>query len=146
MAKHELVQAAVIPVRVRSGRIEVALVTSLRRRRWIIPKGRVERGETLIQAATREAEEEAGVRGTITSKPIGVYRVRKDCRVWRVKAFLMWVDEVLDDWPEAERRKRAWMEPRDARERAHPPGLRRLLAEVLDPAGVEVEDLVATGR
>nr|WP_300001899.1 NUDIX hydrolase [Tissierella sp.] len=32
---------------------------------WVLPKGRVERGETLEQAALREVKEESGVKGNI---------------------------------------------------------------------------------
>lgn len=50
----------------RKGR--VALVRERKRsgeRRWTLPKGRLERGETLEQAALREVHEEAGVRARI---------------------------------------------------------------------------------
>jgi bis(5'-nucleosidyl)-tetraphosphatase len=42
------------------------LITSKRNpEHWLFPKGHVEDGETLEEAALREAEEEAGIRGTI---------------------------------------------------------------------------------
>jgi 8-oxo-dGTP pyrophosphatase MutT (NUDIX family) len=56
-------QAAVIPYRIRKDRIEVALVTTSRGKGWIVPKGSVDDGERPRDAAIREAEEEAGVRG-----------------------------------------------------------------------------------
>ena len=54
-------QAAVIPYRIRKERVEVALVTSSRGKRWILPKGWVDDGERPRDAAIREAEEEAGL-------------------------------------------------------------------------------------
>lgn len=51
----------------RKGR--VALVRERKRsgaRRWTLPKGRLERGETLEEAALREVHEETGVRARIT--------------------------------------------------------------------------------
>ena len=53
-------QAAVIPYRIRRNRIEVALVTTLSGKRWIVPKGAIDEGERPRDAASREAEEEAG--------------------------------------------------------------------------------------
>lgn len=40
------------------------LVLGHRRGTWVFPKGHVDPGETLLQAALREVEEEAGVRAT----------------------------------------------------------------------------------
>ncbi len=51
----------------RKGR--VALLRERRasgRRRWTLPKGRLEPGETLEEAALREVREEAGVRARVT--------------------------------------------------------------------------------
>ena len=42
--------------------------------RWIIPKGNINNRVTPAQAAQKEAYEEAGVKGTITSSiPLGFY-------------------------------------------------------------------------
>lgn len=53
-------QAAAIPYEVHDGRVEVMLLTSRNTRRWIIPKGNIEKGETALKAAAAEAFEEAG--------------------------------------------------------------------------------------
>jgi 8-oxo-dGTP pyrophosphatase MutT (NUDIX family) len=67
--------AAAVPVRRRkAGGLEVLLVRTSHGERWTFPKGRVERGESLSQAAAREAREEAGVSGRIGAEPLGVYR------------------------------------------------------------------------
>lgn len=46
---------------------EILLIAQLDGRRWQLPKGHVECGETLEQAAEREVEEETGVRGRVVS-------------------------------------------------------------------------------
>lgn len=47
--------------RIENGRILVALTTELGLDAYILPKGGVKRNETLLQAAAREIEEEAGL-------------------------------------------------------------------------------------
>src|SRR5262252_7513451 len=61
----------------RDGRI--ALVCERRRsggRRWTLPKGRLEAGETLEEAALREVHEEAGVRARIIGY-VGVHEGKR---------------------------------------------------------------------
>jgi 8-oxo-dGTP pyrophosphatase MutT (NUDIX family) len=66
--------AAAVPVRRRKGEVEFLLVRTSHGDRWTFPKGRVERGESMAQAAAREAREEAGITGTVRGAPLGVYR------------------------------------------------------------------------
>lgn len=47
------------------------LVTSRKRRRWILPKGKVAAGMLPHRSAAREAMEEAGVVGTPNDAPVG---------------------------------------------------------------------------
>ncbi len=107
-------QAAVIPYRVRRERIEVALVTRSGGKGWIVPKGSVDDGERPRDAAIREAEEEAGLRGVVDRKPLGryVHVKRKDRR--RVHVYLMRVTRVLEHWLEDNIRRRRWMRTEDA--------------------------------
>jgi 8-oxo-dGTP pyrophosphatase MutT (NUDIX family) len=59
-------QAGAIIAGLRNGEPATLLVTGKRNpAHWIFPKGHVERGESLDETALREAEEEAGVRGTL---------------------------------------------------------------------------------
>jgi len=66
---------AAVAVRERAaGGSEFLLVRTSNGERWTFPKGHRERGETLAQAAAREAREEAGVRGRVEPKPFAHYR------------------------------------------------------------------------
>ena len=55
------------------------LVTSRDTGRWVLPKGNLMASLPPHRAAAQEAEEEAGVRGTVGKKPIGTYHYAK----WR---------------------------------------------------------------
>ena len=120
-------QAGVIPVR--DGL--VCLVTSRsRKRRWVIPKGRIERGQTPPDAAVAEAWEEAGLVGTVRSVPIGSFRYTKFDRPHLVTVYVLDVSEVHDDWPEQSERAREWVPVEVAVGRVDEPGLRTLLLAV----------------
>jgi 8-oxo-dGTP pyrophosphatase MutT (NUDIX family) len=102
-------QAAVIPYRLRNGRIEVALVTTSSGTRWIVPKGSVEVGERPWDAARREAEEEGGLRGVIARKRLGRYVYLNGDGPCRVDVYLMRVTDVLEHWLEEGFRRRRWL-------------------------------------
>jgi 8-oxo-dGTP pyrophosphatase MutT (NUDIX family) len=113
-------QAAVIPYRIRKARVEVALVSRIRGKGWIVPKGTIADGERPRDAAIREAEEEAGLRGVVPLKRVGRYRNgnRKDTGVIDVvDVYLMRVTRVLDEWEEDKYRRRRWLRVDDAAER-----------------------------
>src|SRR5215469_13877338 len=98
-------KAAVIPYRVRKTRVEIALVTTSSGKSWIVPKGSIDDGERPRDAAIREAEEEAGLRGVVTRKPLGRYvHVNGDGRC-RVDVYLMRVTNVLEHWLEDKLRR-----------------------------------------
>ena len=66
------VQYGALPYRhTEAGGVDILLVPSRGRRRWILPKGAPVEGLAPAEAAAREAFEEAGVRGTVRSEPIG---------------------------------------------------------------------------
>ena len=103
------VQAAVVPYRIRSGRVEVALITSSSGRRWIFPKGWIDEGETPAESARRESHEEAGLLGDVHDEPIALYAARKDAER-TVAVYLMRVTRELSTWAEAGWRRRRWVE------------------------------------
>jgi 8-oxo-dGTP pyrophosphatase MutT (NUDIX family) len=102
-------KAAVIPYRVRRNQVEVALVTTSRGKGWIVPKGTIGSGERARDAAIREAEEEAGLRGVLPPKPFGRYLHVNGDGSWEVDVYLMRVTRVLEHWLEADVRERRWM-------------------------------------
>jgi 8-oxo-dGTP pyrophosphatase MutT (NUDIX family) len=122
-------QAAAIPVR--DGL--VCLVTSRSGRRWVIPKGRIEPGDTPAQAAAAEAWEEAGLVGALAGEPVGTYDYEKFGQPHHVTVFVLAVREEHADWPEKRSRTREWVTVEVALNRVEEPGLRDLLLGVLRP-------------
>jgi 8-oxo-dGTP pyrophosphatase MutT (NUDIX family) len=125
-------QAGAIPFRFRpDGELQVLLVTS-RAGLWIIPKGHVEAGQSLDEAARVEAMEEAGVAGQIAhAEPIGRYDYEKYDTAYRVVIFALRVTRVMEQWPEKAVRQREWMSLDEAIRRVPYPALRDAL-ESLD--------------
>ena len=107
-------QSGVIPYRKKNGRIEVLLVTSIRRKNWIIPKGFIEYHLSPFQSAKKEAFEEAGVRGSNATKILGSYKVRKNGSELLTKIYSMKVTRIFKDYPEKNLRKRKWFSIYDA--------------------------------
>lgn len=120
-------QAAAVPYRVRGGQVEILLVTSRTRNRWIVPKGCIERGATPPETALEEAFEEAGVRGSLRLDPLGHYRHGRGRRAPVVEAYLLLVEGEADTWPERGERTRQWVPASVAASRVDVPGLRPIL-------------------
>jgi 8-oxo-dGTP pyrophosphatase MutT (NUDIX family) len=55
--------------------VEFLLVRTRSRIGWTFPKGHVERGESPVEAAVREAKEEAGASGRVEPEPFTRYRL-----------------------------------------------------------------------
>ncbi len=129
-----LLQAAALPVR--DGRI--CLVTSRRRARWVVPKGRIDPGCTPLEAAEREAWEEAGLVGLLRPASLGSYHYEKLGRAHLVSVFAMEVTLEHPTWPEFRERTREWVDVAEALARIEEPGLRaivRLATAVGAPLG-----------
>lgn len=114
------------------GELSILLITSRDTGRWVLPKGNPMVGIAPHRAAAREAEEEAGVRGTIARKPLGRFPYRK----WRtatrfetakVDVFALKVVKILDHWKEEAQRERRWFSRAEAVERVDEPELRTLI-------------------
>jgi len=109
----------------------VLLVTSRDTRRWVIPKGWPAKSLKAHQAAAREAKEEAGVQGRVSSSIFGKYRYTRPDEAGDqthiVSVYLMAVRAMLDKWPEVSERKRAWFSLSSAARRVAEPELRILM-------------------
>jgi predicted NUDIX family NTP pyrophosphohydrolase len=97
-------QSGVIPYRKKNGEIEVLLITSLKKKNWIIPKGFVEFNLTPFESAKKEAYEEAGVTGANETIELGVFNRKKKSGNCIIKIYSMEVSELLEDYPEKNQR------------------------------------------
>jgi len=106
--KSELVfeQAAVLPYKLTESGCSIYLITSLRRKKWILPKGVVESDELPLYTAIRETYEEAGLIGMVYDDPIGMWSKHKWGGVCNITVYVMKVAVSLDQWPEANVRQR----------------------------------------
>lgn len=115
---------------------QVLLITSRDTGRWIIPKGWPIDGLDAPGAALQEAWEEAGVKqGRITGGALGAYGYRKALKTGlpvsvETLVFPVRVEELRDDFPEADERCRKWVSPEQAADMVHEPQLQRILRQL----------------
>ncbi|KAF5741231.1 MutT/nudix family protein [Tripterygium wilfordii] len=103
-------------------RILVLMVSTPNRNDLVFPKGGWEQDETILEAACREAMEEAGVKGILGEYPLGVWDFRSkstqnSCSLeggCRGYMFPLKVDEELDHWPQQATHNRKWLKPEEA--------------------------------
>jgi 8-oxo-dGTP pyrophosphatase MutT (NUDIX family) len=107
-------QSAVIPYRISKKGLEILLITSLKKKNWIVPKGYLEFNLTPFESAKKEAYEEAGVLGSNETLEVGSFKLDKPIGHCMIKVFTMEVYEVLEDYPEINDRKRKWFTPEEA--------------------------------
>ncbi|HVF83522.1 MAG TPA: NUDIX hydrolase [Sphingomicrobium sp.] len=127
-------QVAAFPWRAaKDGAVEVMLVTSRETGRWLLPKGHRMVGLSPHAAAAQEAEEEAGVRGTVSPVSMGEFRYLKrdpgNERWVDVDVFALQVRRELNRWKEKHERKRAWFVVSDAADAVIDPDLARFLCQ-----------------
>jgi predicted phosphate transport protein (TIGR00153 family) len=108
-----ITQYGVLPYRVDAeGKVEILLITSRERRRWVVPKGNPIPFFLNYESAAREAFEEAGLEGRIATAPIGSFRYEKRRRAGGAAAIVtvypLLVTREADDWPERGERERRW--------------------------------------
>jgi len=123
-------QSGVIPYRVNQSKTEVLLITSRRRGRWIIPKGVIDPGTKAVESASKEAYEEAGIRGRVSSQPLGNYQYRKWGGICTVQVFALEVLDVLETWPESSFRRRQWIGVEQAANAVEELALKKLILRI----------------
>lgn len=95
--------------------VEVLMISSPNRHDLVFPKGGWDNDETVHEAASREALEEAGIRGNLHERELGVWDFRSKSSQYSLKAgcrgcmFALEVTEELDTWPEQENHGRKWL-------------------------------------
>jgi 8-oxo-dGTP pyrophosphatase MutT (NUDIX family) len=101
--------------RTKSGDLRVLLITKRRSKHWGIPKGNAEPHLSLGENAAKEAFEEAGIKGVVSSAAAGVFRTTKrnprlrSATVIEVWVYLLEVTRRLSRWPEKDKRKLKWV-------------------------------------
>ncbi|WP_342446992.1 NUDIX hydrolase [Azorhizobium doebereinerae] len=127
-------QYAALPYRQRQdGEVQIRLITSRETRRWVIPKGWPMKGLTPAKAAAREAYEEAGLLGSISSEPLGLYAYDKRLALQTVPCdvmvFPLKVKRYLKKWPERSERFGFWFSIESAAAAVHEPDLGQLILD-----------------
>jgi len=108
-------QSGVIPYRVKNGKTEIMIITSSRKKNWIIPKGVIEIGMTPQASAGKEAFEEAGIEGRVGDVLLGTYRHEKWGAECVVAIYPMEVRHIVQENERLEPyRKRAWIPAEEA--------------------------------
>jgi 8-oxo-dGTP pyrophosphatase MutT (NUDIX family) len=123
-------QSGVIPFRRTEEGTEILLITSIKKKKWIIPKGYVEFNLSPFESAKKEAYEEAGVKGTNETFELGSFKVHKEVGLCLIRIFSMEVTELLEDYPEKGMRKRKWFSVREAVENVNIPELPELILKL----------------
>lgn len=89
-----------VVVRAQDGKPLVALTMEKGYRGPVLPKGGVEPGEDLLQAARREIEEEAGLNRLELVAPLGsIERLTYDKRQWVTTHFFLFITDQITGTP-----------------------------------------------
>lgn len=89
-----------VVARVENDRVYIALVGEKGLSKYVLPKGHVEAGESVEEAARREIEEEAGFSDLTLLAPLGVKeRLDFGKRAWKQTHYFLFVTEQVDGVP-----------------------------------------------
>lgn len=130
-------QFAALCWRIVGDEVQVCLVTSRTRKRWILPKGWPMHNQTPAAAAATEAWEEAGLRGDAMDICLGIYSYIKPLGNLNAPIVAMvypvHVTHIFEDWPEKHQRRRKWFALDKAAKKLDEPALAKIVA-TFDPA------------
>jgi 8-oxo-dGTP pyrophosphatase MutT (NUDIX family) len=128
--------------------LEVLIVTTRQSRRWIVPKGWPIKRLSASKTAAREAFEEAGVRGRIGARAIGVFRYKKGANEngagsdYEVKIFPLLVRRQAATWPESGQRVVQWVDPEKAIALIREPELKAIVAKFAKRAAATANKVI----
>lgn len=127
-------QSAALAYRLEDGHPLVCLVTARETKRWVLPKGQMEKNLPAHRVAEQEAFEEAGLLGSIADKPFGRFLGIKKGKngadsTTEVTVFPLLVTKILEIWPEKNQRERRWLPPGEAALMVSEPQLVALLMD-----------------
>jgi 8-oxo-dGTP pyrophosphatase MutT (NUDIX family) len=144
------IQYGALPYRfTQEAALEILLVTTRRTKRWLIPKGWPIKGLRPAKSAAREAFEEAGVRGRVGGKSIGLFKYDKmvdDNGIYvrcEVRVFPLLVRRQNAVWPESEQRTTQWVAPSKALTLIKEPDLKALVAAFVKRAAVAAKKILS---
>ncbi len=123
-------KSCVIPYRINQGALEILLITSIRKKKWIFPKGFIEFNFSAFESAKKEAYEEAGVIGENETVELGSFELQKKEGKSIIRVFSMEVTEELKDYPEKNLRKRKWFDSKEAVEKIELPELKLFISKL----------------
>ncbi len=124
-------QSGVIPYIKTNGDIKIVLITNIKSKRWVIPKGVIELDLTPQASAVKEAYEEAGIKGIVKENKVGSYQYVKWGDICTVKVYLLKVTNLLTDWPEKDKRTRRLCSVEEALSMIEEEGLKRIIKSAL---------------
>jgi len=107
-------QSAIIPYKIEDEELKILLITSIRKKKWIIPKGFIEFNLSAFESAKKEAYEEAGVIGTNETFELGSFNLIKYGGLTKIIVYSMEVEKFKEDYPEKNLRKRKWFSAKEA--------------------------------
>lgn len=125
-------QSSVLPFRIGKNGFEILMITSIKRGRWIIPKGIIEPDMTPAASAAKEAYEEAGVEGDVTEISIGKYHYEKWGGLCRCDVYPLRVTIIHEVWQERHERKREWVSGSEALKRIRHKKLRAIVRKFIE--------------
>jgi 8-oxo-dGTP pyrophosphatase MutT (NUDIX family) len=123
-------QSGVVPYRKNNGKLEILLITSIKKKKWIIPKGYIEFNLTPFESAKKEAFEEAGIIGSNETFELGTIELKKGMGVTHMKIFSMEIIKILEDYPDKEMRKRKWFSTEEASAKVSIPEIPGMIASL----------------
>lgn len=125
-------QFAALCWRIKDGKLQICLVTSRTRGRWILPKGWPMHKQTPAAAAATEAYEEAGLSGKAYDTCLGAYSYVKPLGDGKAPVitlvYPLQVEKIHKKWPEKRQRRRKWFSQRKAAQKLSEPGLQKIVA------------------